>query len=136
MKSLTIGSVAKLAEVNIETMRYYERRGLVPRPLRSQSNYRLYSEETVRRVRFIKRAQELGFTLKEIKELLALRVTPNAKGADVRRRVKGKIEDIDSRIATLQAMRDSLRTLARKCSGKGSISSCPILGSLDGNRSR
>lgn len=131
MNGLTIGAVAKLAEVNIETVRYYERRGLVPRPPRSASNYRLYSDVTVRRVRFIKRAQELGFTLKEIKDLLALRVTPKATGADVRRRVKAKIEDIDSKIASLQAMRDSLSKLARKCSGEGSISSCPILESLD-----
>jgi len=131
MNSLTIGVVAKLAEVNIETMRYYERRGLVPRPVRSASNYRLYSEDTVRRVRFIKRAQELGFTLKEIKELLALRVTPRVNGADVRRRVEHKIEDIDSKIASLQTMRDSLSKLARKCSGKGGVSSCPILESLD-----
>lgn len=131
MNDLTIGAVAKLAEVNIETMRYYERRGLVPRPRRSASNYRLYSEDTVRRVRFIKRAQQLGFTLKEIKELLALRVAPEANSADVRERVKAKIEDIESKIASLQVMRDCLSKLARKCSGRSSISSCPILESLD-----
>ena len=131
MKNLTIGAVAKLAEVNIETMRYYERRGLVPRPPRSGSNYRLYPEDTVRRVRFIKRAQELGFTLKEIVELLALRISPRANSANVRKRVEAKIEDIDSKIASLQAMMGTLSRLARECSGKGGTSSCPILQSLD-----
>ncbi len=134
--ALTIGAVAKLAAVNIETMRYYERRGLVPRPPRSASNYRQYPEETVRRVRFIKRAQQLGFTLKEIKELLALRITPRAKSSQVRERVKRKIEAVDAKIKALEAMRSSLSALEGSCSGRGSISTCSILRSLDGDDAR
>lgn len=135
-QTLTIGAIAKLAAVNIETMRYYERRGLVPRPPRSAGNYRQYPEETVRRVRFIKRAQELGFTLKEIKELLALRVTPRAKSSLVRERVRRKIEAVDAKIKALQAMRSSLSTLEGGCSGRGSISTCSILRSLDEDDAR
>lgn len=129
--TLTIGAVAKLAAVNIETMRYYERRGLVPRPPRSASNYRQYPAETVARVRFIKRAQELGFTLKEIKGLLALRVTPRAKSAQVRERVRRKIESVDAKIKALEAMRTALSALEARCSGRGHISTCSILRALD-----
>ena len=85
MERLTIGEVAKQAHVRIETLRYYERTGLVASPPRSESNYRLYPQETVRRVQFIKRAQELGFSLKEIMELLALRATPETPCVDIRR---------------------------------------------------
>jgi MerR family transcriptional regulator, copper efflux regulator len=86
MDRVTIGKVAKQAQVRIETLRYYERIGLVAPPLRNGSNYRLYPEETVQRVRFIKRAQELGFSLKEIRELLALQATPETSCADIRTR--------------------------------------------------
>jgi MerR family mercuric resistance operon transcriptional regulator len=86
MASLTVGEVAKQANVCIETLRYYERQGLIAPPPRSVSNYRLYPEETVRRVQFIKRAQELGFSLREIAELLALRATPDTPCADIRTR--------------------------------------------------
>ena len=79
MDNLTIGDVAKQADVHSETLRYYERRGLVARPPRSVSNYRLYPEDTVRRVRFIKHAQAVGFSLKEIKELLSLRAAPKTQ---------------------------------------------------------
>ena len=85
MDGLTIGAVAKQANVRVETLRYYERQGLVARPPRSRSNYRLYPADTVRRVQFIKRAQSLGFSLQEITELLTLRAEPTARCADVRR---------------------------------------------------
>ena len=90
MTTLTIGDVAKRANVHIETLRYYERRGIVPKPPRTRSNYRLYPEDTVRRVRFVKHAQELGFSLKEIKELLSLRATSGATWKDVHERATGK----------------------------------------------
>jgi len=131
MDGLTIGDVAKLADVHIETLRYYERRGLVARPPRSMSNYRLYSEDTVRRVRFIKRAQELGFSLKEIQELLSLRTTPKARCADVRERASAKMNDIEARIRVLQAMKKALAKLVSECAGRAPISDCPILESLD-----
>jgi len=131
MDGLTIGDVAKRAAVHIETVRYYERRALVARPPRSVSNYRLYPEEVVRRVRFIKRAQELGFSLKEIQELLSLRAAPKARCADVRGRAVAKIDDIDERIRVLRAMKKVLTKLVAECAGRAPVSDCPILESLD-----
>src|SRR5262245_25938116 len=97
MDGFTIGELAKQAKVHVETLRYYERRGLIPRPRRTVSNYRVYSSENLRRVKFIKQAQGLGFSLKEIKKLLALRATPRARCADVRTYAAHKIEDIEGR---------------------------------------
>src|SRR5438093_9542726 len=102
MDRLTIGDVAKRADVPSETLRYYERRGLVARPPRSLSNYRLYPQDTVRRVRFIKHAQALGFSLKEIKQLLSLRAAPQTRCTAVRERALTKIRDIEEKIRALQ----------------------------------
>ena len=127
MNGFTIGTVAQQAGVNIETLRYYERKGIVPKPPRTSSNYRLYSEETVRRVRFVKRAQELGFSLREIKELLALGATRGAKCQDVRRQALHKIEEIDEKIRALEAMKDVLRKLVKECASTcAPVSDCPI----------
>ena len=131
MDRLTIGDVARQAGVRIETLRYYEREGLVASPPRSVSNYRLYPEDTVRRVQFIKRAQELGFSLKEIKELLSLRVDPTTSCADVRSRALEKITTIEEKLRALKAMKQSLMQLVEECSGQGEITDCPILASLD-----
>jgi MerR family transcriptional regulator, copper efflux regulator len=131
MERLTIGEVAKQAHVRIETLRYYERTGLVASPPRSESNYRLYPQETVRRVQFIKRAQELGFSLKEIMELLALRATPETPCADIRQRALDKITSIEEKMETLKAMKHVLAKLIEECSGHGEITDCPILASLD-----
>lgn len=131
MQTLTIGAVARRANVHIETIRYYERRGLLEKPPRSRSNYRLYSEEAITRIRFIKRAQELGFSLKEIKELLSLRAAPRARCADVRRRAEAKIRNIKEKIGTLEAMREALLRLVAECSGRRRITACPILEALD-----
>ena len=128
---LTIGDLAKQAEVNIQTIRYYERRGLLPAPDRTASNYRVYPEATVRRVRFIKRAQQLGFTLKEINELLALRASPRSRCEDVREQSKAKIADIEEKIRSLEAMRKALQKLVRACTGRGPTTECPILDFLD-----
>ena len=131
MERLTIGEVAKQAQVRIETLRYYERMGLVASPPRNQSNYRLYPLETVRRVQFIKRVQELGFSLKEIMELLALRATPETPSADIRRRALDKITAIEEKIQPLNAMKHALAKLVEECSGQGEITDCPILTALD-----
>lgn len=130
MNGLTIGDVAKQAKVRIETLRYYEREGLVASPPRSQSNYRLYPEDTVRRVQFIKRAQELGFSLKEIKDLLSLRVDPATSCADVRTRALEKITTIEEKLRSLKAMRQALTQLVEECPGEGAVTDCPILESL------
>jgi MerR family mercuric resistance operon transcriptional regulator len=131
MDGLTIGEVAKQANVHIETLRYYERQGLVPRPRRSASNYRLYAGDTVRRVRFIKAAQELGFSLAEIRELLSLRATPRTRCAEIRQRAEAKVKAIEAKIASLQAMKRALAKLVAECSGDGPITECPILESFD-----
>lgn len=131
MDVLTRGEVAQQAKVHVETLRYYERRGLVSRPLRSVSNYRLYPEDTVRRVRFIKHAQELGFSLSEIKELLSLRASPKARSAEVRARATAKISAIEEKIRALKAIKNTLSKLVTECSGRGPVAECPILGALD-----
>src|SRR5215472_86950 len=131
IESLTIGRLARAVGVNLETVRYYERRGLLLKPPRSRSGYRLFPAEAKRRLRFIRRAQELGFSLGEIRELLSLRVAPTAKSADVRRRAQTKITDIEAKIRSLQSMKKALRELTKTCSGCGSVRECPILESLD-----
>lgn len=128
---LSRGEVAHAAQVNIETLRYYERRGVIPTPGRSQSNYRKYPAETVPRVRFIKHAQDLGFTLEDIKALLALRATRGAKAEQVRSQAAAKVADIDLRIADLQRMRAALAHLVSECSGDGPASGCTILHAIE-----
>jgi Hg(II)-responsive transcriptional regulator len=135
MDGFTIGDLARQANVHVETLRYYERRGLLPKPNRTISNYRVYSYENLRRVKFIKQAQGLGFSLKEIKKLLALRATPRASCADVRTYAAHKIEDIDARIHSLARMRKALQNLLDECSGKGPATQCPILESLESEQS-
>jgi MerR family mercuric resistance operon transcriptional regulator len=131
MDGFTIGELARQVSVHVETLRYYERRGLIPKPHRTVSNYRVYSSENLRRVKFIKQAQGLGFSLNEIKKLLALRATPRARCADVRRYATHKIEDIDARIRSLARMRKTLEKLLDECSGNRPATQCPILESLD-----
>ncbi len=131
MAHLTRGELARQSGINIETVRYYEQRGLLPKPPRSHSNYRLYPEAAVPRVRFIKRAQGLGFTLKEIHELLVLRTQKTADCADVLAVAQTKIEDIDAKIRELQGMREALARVASTCQGRGPLSECPILDALD-----
>lgn len=131
MSTLTIGELGEKAQVNIETLRYYERRGLLPAPPRSEANYRLYPPETVRIVKFIKRAQELGFTLKEIEELLSLKSAPEAQCADVQKLAEDKIDDIEAKIRTLQAMKDALSRLLTECPKQAPIGQCPILEAID-----
>jgi len=127
---ITTSELAKRSSVNLETIRYYERTGLLPKPPRSGAGYRQFSPESVRRVRFIKRAQELGFSLKEIKELLALRIAPGSTRADVRKRAETKIVDIEGKVQHLRAMKKALVRLTESCCGSGPASDCPILESL------
>ena len=131
MKSLTIGHLAKQAGVNLETVRYYERRGLLPRPPRSASGYRLFPAEAARRLTFIRRAQELGFSLTEIGELLSLRVSRSTTSGDIRVRAEAKIDDIEAKIKSLESMKKTLQKLTRVCDGCAPVAKCPILESLD-----
>jgi MerR family mercuric resistance operon transcriptional regulator len=132
VKSLTIGHLARAVGINLETVRYYERRGLLPKPPRSPFGYRLFPADAAQRLRFIKHAQELGFSLKEIRELLALRISPKTSSVEIRKRAEAKIRDIEGKIKGLESMRKSLRKLTKSCSGCEPISECPILESLDG----
>src|SRR5260370_3287037 len=128
---LRIGEVAERGGVNLQTIRYYEREGLLPEPPRLESGYRMFPESTVRRVRFIKRAQELGFTLAEIRELLALRLDRHRSSSEVRTLAESKISGIEAKIRTLKAMKKALSGLTSQCSGCGPASDCPILESIE-----
>lgn len=130
MDKLPIGELARQANVNIETIRYYERRGLIEEPPRNKSGHRRYSAGAVRRIDFIKRCQSLGFSLKEIQEILELRITPGSACADMRARVNAKLAHVVRKIEELGQIRDALSRLTRKCTGKGPIGECPILEEL------
>ena len=132
MATLRIGQLAQRAGVNIDTIRFYERQGILPEPPRRESGYRDYPPETVGLIRFIKRAQELGFTLREARELLNLRSVPRGICGDVLKHARSKVAQIDEKIRDLQAMRDALSKLIADCSRRGSIACCPIIESLAG----
>ncbi|HUS07547.1 MAG TPA: heavy metal-responsive transcriptional regulator [Bryobacteraceae bacterium] len=129
--ALRIGQVAQRGGVNLQTIRYYEREGLLPEPPRLQSGYRVFPEDTVRRLHFIKRAQDLGFTLAEIKELLALRIDRKRNSTEVRTLAQAKIANIEEKIHTLNKMKRVLSDLTERCSGCAPSEECPILRSID-----
>jgi DNA-binding transcriptional MerR regulator len=131
MEGYTTGTLAKLAGVNLETVRYYERRRLLPRPPRTASGYRLYQESAVRRLRFIRRSQALGFSLGEIKELLALRTDSDVTCADVAARVAAKVSDIERKLDALKAMKRALTRLVGSCPGGRPSGECVFLAGLD-----
>ncbi len=128
---MRIGAAAEQAGVNVQTLRYYERRGLLPRPSRRASGYRDFRDESVRIVRFVKRAQDLGFTLDEVEELLRLRNDKRRDRARVRAVAESRISQIEGKIAELQAMKKALARLVH-CCHEGSSLDCPILEALDG----
>jgi len=131
MRQKTIGWVAKETGVNVQTVLYYERRGLLPAPSRSASGYRLFNDESVRRIRFIKRAKELGFSLKQIAALLALQGEQDASCTEVSTMAVGHFKDIEQKIHDLERMRVALIPLVNACPGKGPLKACPIMDSLD-----
>ena len=130
---LTTSQLARKAGVNVETLRYYERRGLIPEPPRRDSGYRQYSQDDVARLQFIKRAKALGFTLQEVQELLNLRVDPDTPCAMVKRRADLKIIDIEAKLQSLKRIKKALNKLAATCSGRGPVGDCPILEALGGD---
>lgn len=129
--SLTIGDVAKQAGVGVETIRFYERKGLIDRPRRPAGGFRHYDEQMPRRIRFIRHAQELGFSLREIRELLDLRIDPNVSCADVKAKAVAKVAEVEDKLAGLTRMRDTLLAITHSCAGEGPTTECPILDALD-----
>ncbi len=127
---MRIGQVAKAAGVGIDAVRFYEREGLIRAPARRPSGYRDYTPDVVVSLRFIRRAKELGFSLKEISELLRLEASEDATPADVRGRAEAKLEVLEERIRSLQRMRRALRKLVESCPGKGPLRDCSILRAL------
>lgn len=131
--TLTIGKLAKQAAVSIDSIRFYERQGLLATPQRTASNYRLYPLEAASQLRFIKRAQNLGFSLTEIRELLELSQSPIASKADIKRKAQEKLADIQTRMADLGRILAALEQLEQSCDGHGPLGECPILNALAGD---
>ena len=132
MANLTIGKLARQAGVGVETLRYYERRGLIEPQRRTTAGYRLYHADVGQRLRFIRRAQALGFSLDEIAELLSLSDRPGESAAEVKQLTRAKIDDIESRIRDLERMKSALSELEVQCPGHaGTTAECPILAALN-----
>lgn len=130
MEVFSIGQVARLSGVGVETVRFYEREGLLEKPVRRISGYRQYAEEAVKQIRFIKRTQQLGFSLKEIRELLTLRVDTETSCEQVKERTAAKLTEVEQKMAELQRMRQALLQVASLCDGEGPKSRCPMLDAL------
>lgn len=127
---MKIGEIAKAAGVGIDTVRFYEREGLLPKPARRPSGYREYAPDAVLDLRFIKRAKELGFSLKEISELLSIGREPTATAADVKKLAEEKLADLENKIRSLQRMKRALQKVVKECPGRGPTGDCSILRSL------
>lgn len=132
MAEYFVGQLAKEVGINIETVRYYEKIKLLPKPKRRESKYRIYDETDLKRLLFIKRAKELGFTLKEIKELLELRIDTEAKCGDVKHLTEHKLKDVDNRISDLKKIKNVLLKLINQCVNEEvSSDECPILEAIE-----
>lgn len=127
---MRIGSVAEAAGVEVSTVRYYERRGLLAEPPRTESGYRQYDERTVDRIRFVRRAQDLGFTLEEIEELLALRVDDPTACREVEEATRAKLRSVDAKLSELGRLRSVLAGLVRACQDEKATDECPVLAML------
>ena len=130
MATLSRGELARASGIGIEALRYYEGRGLVPKPARSAANYRRYPADTVQRVRFIKGAQALGFSLAEVGELLRIRARPARNCQPVLRRAEAKVKGIEEKLRALSAVRAALLALIDECSGEGPVRTCTILDAM------
>jgi len=128
---LTIGALARGAGVGIDTIRYYEREGLLPPPRRRDSGYRDYDRGTIERLKFIRRAKALGFTLEDIRQLLALSADHERGVRNVKQRAEARVADIEQRLRELQRVRRGLKRLIEACPGRGDPGACPILGALN-----
>ena len=131
MDYLTTGRLAKEAGVKIDTVRYYEKRGLIPKPPRKDSGYRMFKEDTIKRIAFIKHAQEIGFSLHEIEELLFVRVNSKTTCSEVKKMTEAKIAEVESKILHLHRIKKALEKMVTICSANKRIGDCPILDMLD-----
>lgn len=127
MKGLKISQVGKEAGVNIETIRYYERLGLLSEPARTESGYRVFPPEVVQRIRFIKRSQDLGFTLTEIHKLLTMNESESFGCREIRQFTTKKVKEVELKIRDLQNIKSVLEDLSSKCSDERPINGCPII---------
>jgi len=131
MATLSTGEIAERAGINVHTVRYYEERDLLPPVPRSAAGHRRFDDEHLAHIRFVKRAQDLGFTLEEIRELLSLRADPDAE-EDLRRTTRSKIQEIEAKIEDLRRIRDTLATLEAACTSRGEADECRVLHALEG----
>jgi MerR family copper efflux transcriptional regulator len=129
---MKIGDISKLCRMSIDTVRFYERQGLIPKPARRASGYREYDQDDVLRLRFIRRSKELGFTLRDIGELLSLSAYQGSDMAHVKQKAEQRLEEVEGKIKELQRMRRGLKTLIEACPGHGTLRSCPIIEALSG----
>jgi MerR family copper efflux transcriptional regulator len=129
--TLTIGQLAKKAGVRQTTLRYYERRGLLPEPERRDSGYRAYDADNIARIQFIRNAQQLGFSLEEIKELLDLRLEPGVTCANVRHKGEAKLAEIEEKIRVLRSIHERLSALLDACAGDYPLRQCSVLDALE-----
>ncbi len=137
MSGPTIGKAACKAGVGVETIRFYERRGLIEQPLKPRyGGFRVYPEETVHRIRFIRQAQELGFSLREIDDLMSLRADPAADSGDVRERARAKVTEVNRKIVELERIRSALEALIAACPGGGALRACSIMDAFEGDSDR
>ena len=130
---MQIGELARRAGVPIDTVRYYERQGILPMPARQASGYRRYGGDDVARLQFVRRAKSLGFSLVEVRELLALSGRPAEDMAGLKAAASAKLDDVGHRIAELERIRDGLQALTAACPGHGALARCPILAALSGD---
>lgn len=130
---MQIGQLAQQAGVPIDTVRYYERQGILPPPERQVSGYRHYRPDDVARLRFVRRAKALGFSLAEVRELLALSGGPAEDMSGLKAAASEKLDDVGHKIAELERIRDGLEALIAACPGHGALAQCPILAALSGD---
>jgi Hg(II)-responsive transcriptional regulator len=131
MSELTIGQIARRTGIGIETIRFYERKGLIDEPPRKESGYRQYDENAIARLTFIQQAKTLGFSLREINELLSLRQKPGITSREIKQVAETKLADIENKMRLLRRMQRTLKKLVDKCPGNGPTNECPILEALE-----
>jgi len=133
MQTMNIGRLAELAQVNIDTIRYYERQKLLPPAARTSSGYRQYTRSDLERLRFILRSKELGFTLSEIGDLLSLTKNRDSDMRGVKRKAEQRLEQVEQKITELRRVKRGLKKLIDACPGRGELKRCPIVAALSGD---